>query len=56
MSIFGNLGEVEDGVSTLTPPYTLTDAPDAIELPRVTGEVKMQDVTFAYGRKKRRAG
>ncbi|MEO5619846.1 MAG: ABC transporter ATP-binding protein, partial [Cypionkella sp.] len=52
MSIFGNLGEVEDGVKTLTPPYTLSDAPDAIELPRVTGEVKMQGVTFAYGRKK----
>lgn len=52
MSIFGNLGEVEDGVRTLTPPYTLSDAPDAIELPQVTGEVKMQGVTFAYGRKK----
>ena len=31
MSIFGNLGEVEDGVKTLTPPYTLADAPDAAE-------------------------
>ena len=29
MSIFGNLGEVEDGMRTLTAPYTLTDAPDA---------------------------
>jgi ATP-binding cassette, subfamily B, bacterial len=52
MSIFGNLGEVEDGVKTLTPPYTLADAPDAIVLPRVKGEVRMQSVSFAYGRKK----
>jgi ATP-binding cassette subfamily B protein len=51
MSIFGNLGEVEDGVRTLTPPYTLTDAPDAVEMARVTGEIRMVNVTFAYGRK-----
>ena len=51
MSIFGNLGEVEDGIRTLTSPYTLTDAPDAVEMPRVKGQVQMQDVTFAYGRK-----
>ena len=51
MGIFGNLGEVEDGVKTLTPPYTLQDAPNATELPRVAGEVRMQGVSFAYGRK-----
>ena len=52
MSIFGNLGEVEDGIRTLTPPYTLTDAPDAGEMPRVTGEVRFEKVSFAYGRRK----
>ncbi|MGV8949655.1 MAG: ABC transporter ATP-binding protein [Cypionkella sp.] len=52
MAIFGNLGEVEDGVKTLTPPYTLSDAPDAKELPHVRGEVQMKGVSFAYGRKK----
>jgi ATP-binding cassette, subfamily B, bacterial len=52
MSIFGNLGEVEDAIKTLTPPYTLADAPDALDLPRVMGEVRMQGVSFAYGRKK----
>jgi ATP-binding cassette subfamily B protein len=51
MSVFGNLGEVEDGVKTLTPPYTLNDAPGAAEMPRVRGEVRMEHVTFAYGRK-----
>ncbi|MDZ4393371.1 ABC transporter ATP-binding protein [Cypionkella sp.] len=51
MAIFGNLGEVEDGVKTLTPPYTLQDATGAVEMPRVQGEVRMEHVTFAYGRK-----
>ncbi|MES2433117.1 MAG: ABC transporter ATP-binding protein [Pseudomonadota bacterium] len=51
MSVFGNLGEVEDGVKTLTPPYTLNDAAGAKEMPRVSGEVSMEHVTFAYGRK-----
>ena len=51
MAVFGNLGEVEDGVKTLTPPYTLNDAAGAAEMPRVQGEVRMEHVTFAYGRK-----
>ena len=50
MSIFGNLGEVEDGVRTLTRPYTLTDAPGAVDLPKVRGAVRMENVSFAYGR------
>ncbi len=52
MSIFGNIGEVEDGIRTLTPPYTLADAPDAAEMPHVKGEVRMEAVSFAYGRRK----
>jgi ATP-binding cassette subfamily B protein len=51
MSIFGNLGEVEDGMRTLTPRYTLIDAPDARDMPRVKGEIRMEAVSFAYGRK-----
>ncbi len=30
----------------------LADAPDAIDLPRVKGEVTFEDVSFAYGRKR----
>ena len=51
MSIFGNLGEVEDGIRTLSPSYTLRDAPGAVEMPRVKGEITLESVTFAYGRK-----
>ncbi|MEY4779606.1 MAG: hypothetical protein RLZZ607_919 [Pseudomonadota bacterium] len=50
MGIFGNLGEVEDGLRTLTPPYSLTDAPDATEMPRAKGQITMDHVSFAYGR------
>ncbi|WP_309666423.1 ABC transporter ATP-binding protein [Tabrizicola sp.] len=52
MSIFGNLGEVEDGIRTLTPPYTLSDATGAQDMPRVTGAITMDNVSFAYGRRK----
>ncbi len=52
MGIFGNLGEVEDGLHTLTPAYTLTDRPDAAEMGAVRGEVMLDNVTFAYGRTK----
>lgn len=50
MGIWGSVGEVEDGMRTLTPPHTLTDAPDAVELPRVEGEISFDGVSFAYGR------
>ena len=52
MSIFGNLGEVEDGLRTLCVPYTLTDKPGAQDMPRAKGAIELQDVSFAYGRQK----
>jgi ATP-binding cassette, subfamily B, bacterial len=51
MSIYTSVGEVEDGMRTLTVPHTLADAPDAAELPRVRGEVRFDHVSFAYGRR-----
>jgi ATP-binding cassette subfamily B protein len=50
MSIYASLGEVEDGMRTLTPPYTLADEPRAVTLDRVRGEIAFDDVSFAYGR------
>jgi ATP-binding cassette subfamily B protein len=49
MAIYSNVGEVEDGMRTLTPPHTLTDAPDAAVLPRIKG-ASVRGVSFAYGR------
>ncbi|MDH3264883.1 MAG: ABC transporter ATP-binding protein/permease, partial [Paracoccaceae bacterium] len=50
MSIYASIGEAEDGMRTLTPPYTLTDAPGARDLGRAKGEIQFEDVAFAYGR------
>ena len=50
MSIYASIGEVEDGMRTLAPAHTLTDAPGAATLPRIAGEIRFDDVSFAYGR------
>ena len=50
MGIWGSIGEVEDGMQTLSPAHTLTDAPGAVELGRLRGEIAFYDVSFAYGR------
>jgi ATP-binding cassette subfamily B protein len=50
MAVYANVGEVEDGMRTLTPPHALTDAPDAVTLPRARGRIAFENVSFAYGR------
>ncbi|MCC5987670.1 MAG: ABC transporter ATP-binding protein [Pararhodobacter sp.] len=50
MTIYGDLGEVEDGMKTLTPAPGLVDAPGAVALERVRGAVHFDRVRFAYGR------
>lgn len=50
MGIYANIGEVEDGMNTLTPAYGLTDARDAATLNVPSGEIRFADVSFAYGR------
>jgi ATP-binding cassette subfamily B protein len=50
MNIYANLGEVEDGIRTLTPPHQLTDAKDARELPHASA-IDFRDVSFAYGQR-----
>ncbi len=51
MGIYANVGEVEDGMRTLTVPHALTDAGGAAEMPPVLGEVRFEAVSFAYGRR-----
>lgn len=51
MGIWRSIGEVEDGMKTLTPPHGLVDAPDAVALGAVQGEVRFDHVSFAYGQK-----
>ncbi|WP_068116116.1 ABC transporter ATP-binding protein [Tropicimonas marinistellae] len=50
MGIYANVGEVEDGIRTLTPPHDLVDTVGAVELPPVKGEVTFDNVRFTYGR------
>ncbi len=51
MQIYANIGEIEDGMRTLSPPVRIEDAPGAKELSVTQGEVQFQALTFAYGRK-----
>ncbi|MBK4216935.1 ABC transporter ATP-binding protein [Paracoccus caeni] len=50
MGMWGSIGEVEDGMRTLSPPHSLTDKPGANALSRVQGRVDYDHVGFAYGR------
>lgn len=49
MAIYANVGEVEDGMNTLTPPYTLSDSANAGPLEAV-GTIRFDGVSFGYGR------
>lgn len=52
MTIYANLGEVEDGMRTLAPAVRLEDAPDANNLNVPKGRVTFDNAGFAYGRDK----
>ena len=51
MSIFSNVGEIEDGMRTLSPEPEVQDRPGAAALPPVRGEIRFDGVSFHYGRK-----
>jgi ATP-binding cassette subfamily B protein len=50
LGIYASIGEVEDGMRTLTPPHGLTDRPGATELSVREGRIEFRDLGFAYGR------
>ena len=50
MGVFANVGEIEDGMRTLSPPHTIVDAADAVSPDRSRGAVAFEDVRFGYGR------
>tara|TARA_R110002049_G_scaffold44333_6_gene130275 strand:- start:132438 stop:134270 length:1833 start_codon:yes stop_codon:yes gene_type:complete len=50
MAIYSNVGEVEDGMRTLTPRTRLDDAQGARDLVVERGEIALRDLGFAYGR------
>lgn len=50
MTIYSNVGEVEDGIRTLTPPVRIDDPEGTPDLQIDRGQIEFRDVSFAYGR------
>ncbi|WP_185983521.1 ABC transporter ATP-binding protein [Aureimonas mangrovi] len=47
-ALFENIGTIRDGISTFTAPIALADAPGAKALEVTRGEVRFENVSFAY--------
>ena len=52
MAIYSNIGEIEDGIRTLTPRNRVEDDPAARALQVPDGQIVLRDIGFAYGRDK----
>ncbi|MBW4706742.1 ABC transporter ATP-binding protein/permease [Roseobacter sp. YSTF-M11] len=52
MAIYSNVGEIEDGIRTLTPRNRVENDPGAPDLSVPKGQIALRDVGFAYGRDK----
>ncbi len=48
--IFENIGIVQEGMETIAVPHTLVDRPAARELDVPHGEIRIEHLTFTYGR------
>ena len=46
--LFENIGTIQDGITTLSRPRTITDAPDARPLHVTQGAIAFDNVSFAY--------
>jgi ATP-binding cassette subfamily B protein len=51
MSIFSNLGIIEDGMRTLAKPHGVVDPPEPTTFPPSAGAVAFDNVVFRYGRR-----
>ncbi|MCR8724448.1 ABC transporter ATP-binding protein [Frigidibacter sp. ROC022] len=49
VSIFTNLGEVQDGIATLTPKHEITDQPGAAEGADLGDGIRFEHLTYGYG-------
>ncbi len=50
MTLYTNLGEVEDGIKTLSPHHTLSDSRTARPLKITSGKIDFNQIQFTYGR------
>ncbi len=51
LGIFTNIGEIEDGIRTLSPAHEIADARDAVTPAATCGAIRFEGVRFGYGRK-----
>jgi ATP-binding cassette subfamily B protein len=51
MAIYSNIGEIEDGIKTLTPRNRVEDDPQAENVKVSHAEIALRDISFSYGRK-----
>ena len=49
MSIFTNIGEMEDGIQTLAVPHQISDRPGAATQITAKGDIRFEGVSFSYG-------
>ncbi|MEM8552801.1 MAG: ABC transporter ATP-binding protein [Pseudomonadota bacterium] len=49
LSIFGELGTIEDGAMSLSPPHEVVDREGAVPLSNPAGPVRFDNVVFRYG-------
>ncbi len=50
-ALFEHIGTVQDGINTLSRPHAVVDAADATPIAVASGEVRFENVSFAYGGK-----
>src|SRR5216683_4482476 len=55
-NIFDDIGQVQDGMRSIAVARQMPDLPGAVEMPRVTGAIRFDNVSFDYGRTPRRGG
>ncbi len=49
LSIFTNIGEMVDGIESLTPDHEIADRPGALQEAKGRGAIRYENVGFAYG-------
>ncbi len=49
ISIYTNLGEIQDGIDTLAPAHEIADRPDAADSADGPGAIRFDAIRFAYG-------
>jgi ATP-binding cassette, subfamily B, multidrug efflux pump len=50
-SLFEHIGTVQDGIGTLSRPHTVLDKPGAVPIRVERGDVRIENLSFAYGGK-----